>query len=66
MFAWLFQGHPVYFKGTVVLHKSGGYLGRILKESIKIKMHEQNFNKDDRYNAGQIWTTTVANFKLDS
>lgn len=36
-----------HFQGTEMLHTTDYYLEIIIKESIEIKMLENNFNKDD-------------------
>lgn len=50
----------VDFSKTVILHKEPFYYKRIIKESIEICKHRNNFNKDNgTYNLSNIWKTVV-------
>jgi dihydropteroate synthase len=44
------SGKQIKFYGTEVLAKTSGYISRLLKEAIAIKLHPNSINRDEGFN----------------
>ena len=55
--------HNILFNEAQVLAKTEKYLPRIIKESIEIQKHKNNFNRDDSYKLSRTWINLLKETK---
>jgi hypothetical protein len=48
-------GHNIDFNNITILGKVTGYMDRIVKEAIEIRLHPNNFNRDGGFNLSRAW-----------
>jgi hypothetical protein len=48
-------GHKIDFDEAIILARSAGYTGRMVKEAIEILLHPNNFNRDSGFLLSQAW-----------
>jgi hypothetical protein len=51
-------GHQIKFKDTEVLTKTAGYMDRLIKEAIEIRMNPNNINREG-FKLGQVWNPAI-------
>jgi hypothetical protein len=52
-------GHNINFSNISILDKATGYMDRVIKEAIEIKLHANNINRDGGFNLSRSWYPTV-------
>jgi hypothetical protein len=52
-------GHRVEFNKTCRLARTKGYMDRIIKEAIEIKLHPDNINRDGGYILNRAWQPAI-------
>jgi hypothetical protein len=52
-------GHRVEFNNTCRLARTKGYMDRIIKEAIEIKLHPDNINRDGGYILSKAWQPAI-------
>ncbi|KDR16514.1 hypothetical protein L798_09949, partial [Zootermopsis nevadensis] len=50
-------GHNIDFVNTTVLEKTTGYMDRKIKEAVEIKLHPNNFNREEERETGSSQNT---------
>jgi hypothetical protein len=48
-------GHQIDFSNITILDRTLGYMDRIVKEAIHIRLNRENFNRDNGFNLSQAW-----------
>jgi hypothetical protein len=48
-------GHRIEFEEVTVLTRSAGYTDRLVKEAIEIRLHPNNFNRDNGFILSHAW-----------
>jgi hypothetical protein len=48
-------GHNIDFNNITILDKVTGYMDRIVKEAIEIRLHPNNFNRDRGFTLSRAW-----------
>jgi hypothetical protein len=48
-------GHQIDFSNITILDKTSGYMDRIMKEAIHIRLNKENFNRDNGFNLSRAW-----------
>jgi hypothetical protein len=48
-------GHIINFKNTTILQIITGYMDRLVKEAIEIRLHPNNFNRDGGFPLSRAW-----------
>jgi hypothetical protein len=51
--------HRIDFSSTPVLEKTAGYMDRLVKEAIEIRLNTRNFNRDDGFTLSQSWYPVI-------
>ena len=55
--------HRIDFSGTAILHRTPGYVDRLVKEATEIDLDKNNFNSGECLILSQAWST-VSNMSL--
>jgi hypothetical protein len=61
-------GHQIDFSNITILDRTSGYMDRIMKEAIHIRLNTENFNRDNSFNLSRAWfpiTRMLASQKAD-
>jgi hypothetical protein len=48
-------GHQIDFSNITILDRTSGYMDRIVKEAIHIRLNRENFNRDNGFNLSRAW-----------
>jgi hypothetical protein len=48
-------GHQINFSNITILDRTSGYMDRVVKETIHIRLNRKNFNRDNGFNLSQAW-----------
>jgi hypothetical protein len=48
-------GHQIDFSNITILDGTSGYMDRVVKEAIHIRLNRKNFNRDNGFNLSQVW-----------
>jgi hypothetical protein len=48
-------GHQIDFSNITILDRTSGYMDRIVKEAIHIRLNKENFNRDNGFNLRRAW-----------
>jgi hypothetical protein len=48
-------GHRIEFEEVTVLTRSAGYMDRLVKRAIEIRLHPDNFNRDNGFILSHAW-----------
>jgi hypothetical protein len=51
--------HNIYFSNTAILDKAPGYVDRLIKEAIEIRLHPRSFNMDGGLNLSWSWYPVI-------
>jgi hypothetical protein len=51
--------HHIDFSSTSVLDKAAGYMDRLVKEAIEIRLNTRNFNREGGFTLGQAWYPVI-------
>ncbi|GFG28475.1 hypothetical protein Cfor_11369 [Coptotermes formosanus] len=54
------------FNNTRRLVKTKGYVDRLVKEAIEIKLHPNNINRDSRFMLIRVWQPLLEQIKNES
>jgi hypothetical protein len=49
-------GHQIDFNNVSVLDRASGYMDRLVKETIQIRLNQNNFNRDNGLTLSRAWT----------
>jgi hypothetical protein len=49
------SGHNIDFSSLSILNKASGFMDRIIKEAIEIRLHPKNFNRDSGFTLSCAW-----------
>jgi hypothetical protein len=52
-------GHRIDFSSTSVLDKAAGYMDRLVKEAIEIRLNPRNFNRDGGFTLSRSWYPVI-------
>jgi hypothetical protein len=52
-------GHRIDFSSTSVLDKAAGYMDRLVKEAIEIRLNPRNFNRDGGFTLSRAWYPVI-------
>jgi hypothetical protein len=47
--------HKIGFSEATVLARSAGFMDRLIKEAVEIRLHPNNFNRDNGFMLSQEW-----------
>jgi hypothetical protein len=60
-------GHHIDFNNVSVLDRASGYMNRLVKEAIQIRLNHKNFNSDNGFTLSRAWNpVTKFLFKYDT
>jgi hypothetical protein len=62
-------GHQIGFSNITILDRTSGYMDRVVKEAIHIRLYKENFNRDNSFNLNRAWypiTSMLDNQKAES
>jgi len=48
-------GHQIDFSNITILDRTSGYMDRVVKEAIHIRLNRKNFNRDNGFNLSRAW-----------
>jgi hypothetical protein len=48
-------GHKIYFNNISVLDRASGYMDRLIKEAIQIRLNQNNINRDNGFTLSWAW-----------
>jgi hypothetical protein len=49
------SGHNIDFSSVYILNKATGFMDRIIKEAIEIRLHPRNFKRDSGFTLSCAW-----------
>jgi hypothetical protein len=52
-------GRNIDFNNITILEKVTGYMDRLVKEAIEIRLHPNNFNRDGGFNLSRAWQSVT-------
>jgi hypothetical protein len=55
--------HRIDFDGASKLGTATRYMDRVVREAIKIRLHPDNFNRDDGFNMSYAWRPIIKNLQ---
>jgi hypothetical protein len=61
-------GHQIDFSNITILDRTSGYMDRVVKEAIHIRLNKENFNRDNGFYLSRAWyptTSMLANQKAE-
>jgi hypothetical protein len=58
-------GHQNGFNSVSVLDRASGYMDRLVKEAIQIRLNHKNFNRDNGFTLSRPWNSVTKLFKHD-
>jgi hypothetical protein len=53
-------GHRIEYNNTCRLARTKGYMDRIIKEAIEIKLHPDNVNRDGSFMLSRAWQPAIS------
>jgi hypothetical protein len=56
-------GHQIDFNSVSVLDTASGYMDRLVKEAIEIRLNHKNFNRDSGFTLSRAWNSVTKLFK---
>jgi hypothetical protein len=56
--------HRIDFDGTSKLRPATRYMDRLVREAIEIRLHTNNFNRDDGFNLSHAWRPIIKMLQL--
>jgi hypothetical protein len=54
------SGHGIKFRETEALVKISGYMARLVREAIEIKLGQDNINKEEGFKLSKAWNPSTS------
>jgi hypothetical protein len=55
-------GHKIDFNNVSVLDRASGYMDRLVKEAIQIRLNQNNVNRDNGFTLSRAWNPVTKLF----